>query len=555
MKKGLLLIFISLTGHISFAQTTELRKLDSICGHKVYYDRNGKILSWYDPAVPGAGYDKVIRLASEFIKNVPVEPNTGEKMYLVTCCFHGAEKDESEKAVEGLVPEFWAHNPACVYSGAVQSLAAGYRVYTGNNSYLNIVKGMLDYQLEHGTTPGDFEWAKVPYASADPFDTEYRGATHWEKDGMRGDGLHGIEPDKIGELGYGYLLFYEITEDGKYLDAAVNCADALAEHVQDVINDKSPFATTDTRHSPWPFRVNARNGIVISDYCSNVIEPIKLFDELLRIRLRIKLSIESTEQYKKARQLAWDWLYSRNGPIITGVWNGYFEDIPDDPNQAIRVQITPMETAKYLIRHPDLDPDLDKNVPALIHWVNSAFRTEGMDAIKEQTWCYEPMGSHTSRYGSACALWYAYSGDKWYKEQARRYLNFASYMTRDNGIVSVGPNWPGSWFSDGYSDYIRHFLDGLAAVPEWAPPGEDHLLYSSSMVQQIEYRPDRLSVVTFDNDGSMRLRLNRKPQSVEVNNVRLTKGEGADEYTWENLKPGGILRLRFKGGNRIVIKK
>src|SRR4030042_2919395 len=92
---------------------------------------------------------------------------------------------------------------------------------------------------------------------------------------MRGDGLHGIEPDKVGELGIAYLKFYEATGDKKYLGAAINCADALAKHVRKEAN---------TIKSPWPFRVNAKTGVVISEYCAIVIEPIRLLDERLRIQ-------------------------------------------------------------------------------------------------------------------------------------------------------------------------------------------------------------------------------------------------------------------------------
>jgi rhamnogalacturonyl hydrolase YesR len=154
----------------------------------------------------------------------------------------------------------WMHNPAMVYAGMVHSLVTGYRVFSGDNSYVKIVKDMLDYQLQHGTTPSGWAWANVPYASSNPFEKEYYGATKWEKDGMRGDGLHGIEPDKVGDLGFAYLVFYETTQDTTYLKAAINCADALAKNVKDVGGDLAYFSGVQTKRSPWPFRVNARNG-------------------------------------------------------------------------------------------------------------------------------------------------------------------------------------------------------------------------------------------------------------------------------------------------------
>ncbi|MBA2328507.1 MAG: hypothetical protein H0V91_02690 [Flavisolibacter sp.] len=415
---------------------------------------------------------------------------------------------------------------------------------------------MLDYQLQHGTTPAGWAWANVPYASSNPFEKEYYGATKWEEDGMRGDGLHGIEPDKVGDLGFAYLLFYETTNDTTYLNAAINCADALAKNVKNIGGDLAYFSEAQTKHSPWPFRVNARNGIVIDDYCSQIIDPIRLFDELIRIQHRTALDTARVNAYTKARNIAWNWLYSKNGPMKTYIWNAYFEDVPNDPDRSNRNQVSPLETARYLLKYPSFDNNLDVNVPALINWVEAAFGTEDMDAIKEQTWCYVPMGSHSARFASLCALWYARSGDSRYKEKAFRYFNNATYCTDLNGVVRVGPTWPGTWFSDGYGDYIRHFLDGMAAVPEWAPAGEDHLLSSSSIVQEISYNPREIRFSTFDNNASVVLRLKTKPKMISVNsqNIRQLTSLSKNSWTWQPLNSGGVVRLNYEGGNKVIIK-
>ncbi len=241
------------------------------------------------------------------------------------------------------------HNPAMVYAGMAYSLVTGYRVFCGDNSYIKIVKDMLDYKLQHGTTPSGWAWANVPYASSNPFEKEYYGATKWEKDGMRGDGLHGIEPDKVGDLGFAYLLFYETTNDTTYLNAAINCADALAKNVKDVGGDLAYFSGVQTKHSPWPFRVNARNGIVIDEYCSQVIDPIRLFDELIRIQHSTAIDTARVNAYTKARSIAFNCLYSKDGPMKTYIWNVYFEDIPNDPERTNRNQVSPLETARYLL--------------------------------------------------------------------------------------------------------------------------------------------------------------------------------------------------------------
>lgn len=526
---------------------------DSILGHPLQRAADGRLLPWYQPQTPGAAYAHVAKLASEFIRDsVPIYEPLGVRVYFITCCFQGPQMTADGK----LTAEDWMHNPACVWAGMVQSLVLGWRVFSGDESYVPLVREMLDFQLEHGTTPADWPWSSVPYASADPFVVDYQGATRWELENMRGDGLHGIEPDKVGELGIAYLDFYKVTEEERFLAAAIHCADALAKHVRDVLPPAKQFVASTTETSPWPFRVNARTGAVISEYCANVIEPIRLFDELLRLGDRLGLVPEQRMAYQRARDLAWQWLYSINGPMKTYIWNAYFEDIPNDPDRSNRVQITPLETARYLIKHPELDADLEKNVPALIHWVASAFATEGLDAVKEQTWCYEPMGSHTARYASLCALWYERTGDLWYKDQAERFFNLATYMCHDNGVVSVGPYWPSSWWSDGYGDYIRHFMEGLAAVPEWAPADRDHLLKSTSIVQSISYSPKKIAYRTFDDRAQDVLRMTAKPRQVRADGVILgqTKTLGKDGWVWQPLSKGGVVRLCRSAASVEIIK-
>lgn len=541
-----LYLFLILTSFslATFAQLANVSSNDSVLGHKLNRDAEGKTLAWYKPEEPGAAYAHVMKLASEFLINTcPTDEKTGLPLYLVTCCFHKPDLKGNSYVGEG-----WPHNPACVYAGTVESMAIDYYTFSGDQRMIDLTAVMLDYQLEHGTTPAEWPWAKVPYASADPFEKEYQGATRWEVEKFRGDGLHVIEPDKVGELGYAYLRFYQVTENPKYLEAAMSCAKALAKHVRTMPTENSPFIESKSKQSPWPFRVNARTGMVISEYCSNVLEPVKLFDELIRLKERLQLDTASTNSYQRARDIAWNWLYSRGGPMHTYIWNAYFEDIPNDEGQANRTQITPGELVKYLAGNPESAKNIDKDVPALLSWISSVFKTEGYDAIKEQTWCFEPMGSHTARYGSACALWYEKTGNLRYKDEASRFLNFATYMTLPDGFVAVGPNWPGAWFSDGYSDYIRHFADALAAVPEWSPRGENHVLRSGSVVQNIQYKKEGITMTTFDNTGSIKCSLAKKPKQVLV-------GDKFIQTNWRAFKQGGgELSFSYSGGQKIEIK-
>lgn len=550
-------LLLLITSIECFSQTIETKSFDTICEHQSYWDEEGNLLGWYHPEIPGATYDHITRLASEFLLDMPLDPRTGVKMYLVTCCFQGPHMQDfpEDVAPNGIAPEDWMHNPACVNAGFVQSFALRYYQYSGDARLKEMVGLMLDYQLENGTTPGDWVWGVVPYASSDPFELEYKGATRWEEDGMRGDGLHGIEPDKVGELGFAYLKFYQLSGAPRYLEASIHCADALAKNVKAVKRDNDPFTLTETTESPWPFRVNAETGEVISAYCANVLEPVKLFDELIRLKQEVSLSSGQLQAYRRAREIAWNWLYSKDGPLKTFIWSQYFEDVPNDPDRSNRNQLIPMELAKYLIEHPGLDPRMDIHVPALIHWVLSTFEDDDISAIKEQTWCFESMGSHSSRFGSACAMWYEHSGEKWYKEQAYRHLNYASYMTYNNGVVVVGHRWPGSWFSDGYGDYVRHFFDAMAAVPDWAPPDRNHLLSSSSVVQSIDYGEAKIDLTCYDSSGSIRFKLTGEPTAIFVDGNKLgPKDPEHGYYVSRTLEDKAVVvDLHYLSGNNIRV--
>ena len=144
----------------------------------------------------------------------------------------------------------WPHNPAGLYAMLTESAVLWY-AFSGDRAAVDVVRRALDYQLAHGTTPAFWDWARVPYASANAGEAEYGGADDaWCDYCGRGEETGVIEPDKVGELGFAYLQMFELTGEGRFREAAIACADALAKHV----------APGDEQRSPWPFRVRAATG-------------------------------------------------------------------------------------------------------------------------------------------------------------------------------------------------------------------------------------------------------------------------------------------------------
>lgn len=118
----------------------------------------------------------------------------------------------------------------------------------------------------------------------------------------------------------------------------------------------------------------------------------------------------------------------------------------------------------------------------------------------EQAAYLHRMGYQAARLGAQYALWYEVSGDAAYKDRAYRCLVYNTYMMQADGQSSDGPtDGVGYWWSDCYGEATRMYYYALGAVPEWAPPKENHLLRSSSVVKAIAYTNASITYTTWDS--------------------------------------------------------
>jgi len=518
--------------------------------HRAVVDSQGQLLAWYH-AEENLGYDKVLHLGWDFLEHkVPDDPRTGLKIYLINSVFNG----------KTLLGAYWQHNPAMVYGSMVDSLVAWYP-YSGDEEAKVVVRRMLDYQLAHGTTPADWAWPNVPFATSCGNEPTYGRCIQ----DMPHEFYGGIETDKLGELGIGDVFFYEMTGEEKYLEAGVHCADALARHVR----------AGDAEHTPWPFRVDARTGQVLDgeQYGGIVTSPLRLFDELVRIR---KGDVAS---YQRAQEMVWKWvLYDplNKESKAWDKWSGYFEDVPKNTRNLN--QQAPDYTAYYILSRPNpaaIDPHWVDHVGHLIDWARTYLGLGpylGAWAINEQrtpdnvhgnvNGCCSRAGdgSATGRWAAINALYYAKTGDLQAKHDAFRSLNYATYYAASDGRISCcGTDYgdEGYWWSDGYSDYLRHFNWAMGAVPEWAPKGQNHLLRSSSVVQRVTYGTRSVAYETFDPAAREVLRLNFRPAEITAGGKPLEERKDlkAEGYTVETLPQGDyVVRVRHQHSGAVSIK-
>jgi len=536
--------------------------------HKVILDSKGRLLAWYHPE-KNLGYDKFLRLDWDFIEHkVPIEIHTGLKVYLSSPAFDATTLQGTN----------WQHNPAGTYAHFVD-LLVGWYPYSGDEEAIRVVREMLDYQLAHGTTPLGWEWPGVPFATSCNDDKEYGRCIQ----DMPPEFYGGIETDKVAELGLGYVLFYELTNEQKYLDAGIRCAQVLAKYVR----------PGDATHTPWPFRVDAQRGDVIAgeEYGGMVVAFVRLYDELIR------LGKGDTSTFKKARDLAWKWIVenpmNRLSPAW-GRWSGYYEDIPKDTEN--ENDISSIMTCQYILSQNDpskVDPEWQAHVGNLIDrsrvllgrgpffgaWgIDEQLRRDGgitgesafSDYVRPNVGtlvgtvyrgCCSRSGlvSRTALWAAINAMYFEQTGDGQALEDAFRSLNYATYFAGSDGKISCcGTVFDVQYFfCDGYADAGRAFMWALGASPDFAPKGQNHLLYSSSVVQKIKYDDSVIEYQTFDNAASEVLRLTRAPARILVGGSALPRRSDLADggYTVEVLTGGDcVVRVRHLRSNAVRIE-
>jgi hypothetical protein len=507
----------------------------TIAGRTVELDAQGKLLPW--PIPDNIGYSYSSHVLSQW--TILWDQYNRQRLHYFHCCF------DIDRTTYELIPDQkWANS-----TGYLRAMLQGFierlYPYTGDPRMLTFLEDFVDYELEHGLTPGNYAWADVPYASADPGARDYRG---WSSHGS-----DYIEPHVVGEDGYAYLRLYEMTGNTKYLQAAIRCASALVKN----------YKKGDETHSPWPVRCYARDGRTegrpMGPYSANVIEPIMLFDELIRLQQG------NLADYARTRRNAWLWFQTY--PLVNNVWVGYFEDVV--PSMENMNQVIPLEFARYVLLHPEKDPEWREHARKLIEWVKTTpkwpkYVVHGAMVTTEQGdgvnfCCNLPnqcCDSHTSRLAAVEALFFAKTGDADYREAAFRSFNWVTYFQGLPGKAHApfGENqW---WFTDQFADGPRRLMDAFWAVPEWAPADESHLVGSSSVVSKISYGKSSVTYSTFDPESTDVLRLDFAPESVMANGQALPRDKSLpltgpgfvfDESTH-------VLRIRHDGARDIDIQ-
>ncbi len=507
--------------------------------HEVETDANG-ILPWYDPEHLGRSYDYVLRQVWNYWNSLPMMPN-GYKYHVQ---FRIANSPDHEKGADegGLGGD---------QIGMAMASWRLYYAYTGNQELIADMKYMADTYLELGLSPANYSWPHITYpcninAGIDPGEAKTEGTIPLIYNGDTRDGVGITQPDKAGSFAYEMLMLYEMTGETKYLVAAKKMAETLASHVK----------PGDFENAPLPFKVDAETGEVVAPYTSNWVSTIKLFEELIRLG-----EGSYTDEATTIKE------FLKNVVIPNHKYGPFFEDIIGYSETSINA----VTLAMYILEQgPSWGADWQADAKNILTFCKEKFSIETQPyrknryqveykaaeyknlykviPIAEQTAYMIAGNSHTSRYASIVLMYGEKTGNTRGEAMAIKQLSWATYMVKSNGQNCYPQD--GVWLTDGYGDYVRHYLRAMAAHPELAPDNSNHLLRTTSVVSDISYSDKSIKYSTFDAESSELFRLVSKPRSITVGGKKLK----AKAYSWEELDEGGVLSITSDQGTERVIK-
>lgn len=494
---------------------------ENIGFHPARVDGSNNIVPWFSTDL-GAAYDHTAHLVFDWWLARELAPN-GLKHYLVYDQWPGRDGVGGDQLAMAL--SSWSL----------------FYAYTGDRRALDDMKYIADYYLGHSLSAPNTSWPNLPF----PYNTVITGdPLMYDGDFIAGPGV--LQPDKAGSFGAELITLYKITGIDNYLAKAVAIADTLAARIQ----------PGDAAASPWPFRVNANSGAVVDGYTAGWTGCLRLFDGL------IELGQRNAPAYAAARSVLSSWLKSH--PLnpadpASNAWGPFFEDVAIYSDTEINADTM----AWYILEHPTWDARGNELARRTLDWSYDTFKdstwsASGVTAIREQTAYQVPGNSHTARHYSVELIYAEKTGDSSRKAAAIRGLNWATYWVSVDG-TSMYPD--GSvWMTDGYGDYLRHFMRAMGAAPELAPADQNHLLRTTSVVKDVRYANHDVRYTVFDGASKEVLRISFVPTQVTSDGRALPRLSAAfqlataEGYVFQSAgDASGVLRIRHDSGTTIAV--
>ncbi len=517
-------------------------RLDHLYAHPVVEDRYGVIAPWHPgqngpidermnialqvyKRYPWVGTDKAVMAAPDFVYNS-----------------HWSIKDDGTILIPptndwmcgDLVQRAWS---------TVKGLTAYYQ-YTGDPVAFLYIPLTVDYVLDYGLTSKNDLWPEFPIS------TPTRGKAYGKCDPSGRNQL-----DTCAIMGTEVLRAYKLTCNPRYLK--------MAKHWGDVFAAK---CNLDPQSPPWNRYVDP-SVVGWSDVLTGTTTIIcEFLDDLIDVGYK-----GQNNAIVKARDAGRRYVREELLPIWTqnDVWGRNYWDW-DNPVMCGIVSMC----GDYIMKHPEAFPswktDL-RNILCLIFNRNGADPNSmgdtysGAWAFPEScTCCGTSLSYNQYTAGPTLVRFGVLADDARIREIGRRMLTMASYDSLPNGVVKDGllgrQVATGEWSNLAHPWPLCQAMEALSWLPEeFGPNRENHVMRSTSVVNDVQYEKGKVVYTTFDAKKGVTevIRLAFRPTSVKAGGKALKERERLDApgYTVKMLKNGdAMVTVRHDGAKHVAIE-
>ncbi len=425
----------------------------------------------------------------------------------------------------------------------IKGLTAYYQ-FSGDPIAFVYIPLAVDYILDFGLTDEKAEWPLFPIS------TPTRGKAYGKCDPAGRNQL-----DLCAIVGIESLRAYKLTGNPRYFK--------MVKHWGDVFAAKCQFAHPNL--PPWNRYVDP-SVVGWSDVLTGTTSIIVDFlDDLIQVGY-----LGQDNAIVKARDAGRRFLNEQMLPAwwVDDTWGRTYWDW-DNPMMCGMVSMCADHIMKYPKVYPTWESDL-RNMLSLAWNRNCAAPGSygetygGAWAFPESSVCCGTSLSYNQYTAGPTLLRYgALAHSAWATEIGRRMMIMATYDSLPNGVVKDGlfgdQVATAEWSNLAHPWPLCQVLEAMAWLPEaFAPNRENHVVRSTSVVQDILYDKGQITYKTFDAPKGVQevMRLAFRPTSIQADGRRLKERAALDAncYTVAPLSNGDcIVTVRHDGCRNIQV--
>jgi len=516
--------------------------LPAYYAHDTVLDEYGVIAPWYRGL--NGQLDERLNIAVSVYKRYPWVDRPKAVMAAPDFVYNSHWSIKPDGTI--LIPETtdWMCGDLCARAWSIVKGLTAYYQYSGDPIAFIYIPLAVDYILDYGLTDENAEWPSFPIS------TPTRGKVYGKCD-QRGRN----QLDLCAITGTEVLRAHKLTGNPRYLQ--------MAKHWGDVFAAKCQFDRPD--QSPWNRYVDP-SVVGWSDVLTGTTSIIVDFlDDLIQIGYTGK-----DGAILKARDAGRRFLNEQMLPAwwLNDTWARTYWDW-DNPMMCGMVSMCADHFMKYPEAYPNWRNDL-RNMLSLVWHRNGADPNScgdvysGAWAFPESSVCCGTSLSYNQYTAAPSLIRYGVLADSaWAREIGRRMMLLATYDSQPNGVVKDGlfgqQVATGEWSNLAHPWPLCQVIEAIAWMPrEFAPNRENHIVRSTTVVNEILYEKGRIRYSTYDAPrGTFEVaRLAFVPESIRADGRALKLRSSLDRngYTLEQLPNGDCLvSIRHDGRKRIEI--